>query len=218
MSGEVSPTVIDLVGTTMSALALAVPAITERTGREVIVVRGLAVVCRLTRPYRATSDLDTVNRRRNDEPAQLELLVASGAKPSGVSGVIVPTSAGPVQVDVLEVTDAELAPLPGDPTDRLHVLSHTWAAASATPASSTASYRHAGSERRRGGAGANSRHETPVGHESRFREGGDGPSRHRPPLPGPRRRAGSSRSTGKSRLPDACRRGTACATLVQRSC
>lgn len=132
MSGEVSPTV-DLAGTSMSALALAIPAIAERTGRKVIVVGGLAVVCRLTRPYRATSDLDTVNRRRNDEPAQLELLVTSGAKPSGVSGVLVPTSAGPVQVDVLEVTDADLAPLPDDPTDRLHVLSHTWAAASATP-------------------------------------------------------------------------------------
>lgn len=94
MSGEGSPTVIDLIGTSMSALALAIPAITERTGREVIVVGGLAVVCRLKRPYRATSDLDTVTRRRNDEPAQLELLVASGAEPSGVSGVLVPTSAG----------------------------------------------------------------------------------------------------------------------------
>jgi hypothetical protein len=45
----------------------------------------------------------------------------------------VPTSAGEVQVDILEVTDADLARLPGDPTDRLHVLSHAWAAASATP-------------------------------------------------------------------------------------
>jgi hypothetical protein len=65
-------------------------------------------------------------------PQQLELLIASGAAPSGVSGALVPTSAGPVQVDVLEVTDADLTPLPDDPTDRLHVLSHAWAAASAT--------------------------------------------------------------------------------------
>ncbi|MEV8509361.1 hypothetical protein AB0368_31645 [Actinoplanes sp. NPDC051475] len=133
MSGDDSPTVVDLVGTSMSALALAIPAIAERTGREVIVVGGLAVVCRLTRPYRATSDLDTVNRRHEGEPAQLELLISSGAERSGVSGVLVPTVAGPVQVDVLEVTDADLAPLPDDPTDRLHVLSHAWAAASATP-------------------------------------------------------------------------------------
>jgi len=39
----------------------------------------------------------------------LQLLVASGAEVSGVSGVLVPTPAGLVQVDVLEVTDAELA-------------------------------------------------------------------------------------------------------------
>ena len=44
-----------------------------------------------------------------------------------------PTAVGDVQVDVLEVTDAELADLPTDETDRLHVLSHAWAAASATP-------------------------------------------------------------------------------------
>lgn len=43
-----------------------------------------------------------------------------------------PTAAGPVQVDVLEVSDADLSPLPDDPTDRLHVLSHDWAAATAT--------------------------------------------------------------------------------------
>ncbi|MEV4639372.1 hypothetical protein AB0J80_18670 [Actinoplanes sp. NPDC049548] len=124
---------VDLVGTSMSALALAIPAVTERTGREVIVVGGLAVVCRLTRPYRATSDLDTVNRRHEGEIAQLELLISSGAQRSGVSGALVPTPAGPVQVDVLEVADADLAPLPDDPTDRLHVLSHAWAAESATP-------------------------------------------------------------------------------------
>src|SRR5665811_2488253 len=50
-----------------------------------------------------------------------------------VSGALLPTAAGNVQVDVLEVTDAELADLPDDPTDRLHVLSHGWAAATATP-------------------------------------------------------------------------------------
>src|SRR5262249_21768436 len=84
-------------------------------------------------PYRSTSDLDTVNRRAASERPQLEILLASDATPSGVSGVLIPTSAGPVQVDVLEVTDADLHPLPADPTDRLHVLSHAWAAASSTP-------------------------------------------------------------------------------------
>lgn len=44
-----------------------------------------------------------------------------------------PTPVGDIQVDVLEVTDADLADLPADPTDRLHVLSHAWAVATATP-------------------------------------------------------------------------------------
>lgn len=133
MSGSDSRPVVDLAGTSMSALALAIPAVAERTGQKVTVVGGLAVVCRLSRPYRATTDLDTVHRRHDGEPAQLELLLTSGAVRSGPSGVLVPTSAGQVQVDILEVTDTDLARLPDDPTDRLHVLSHAWAAASATP-------------------------------------------------------------------------------------
>lgn len=116
----------------MSALVAAIPAVARRTGRDVVVIGGLAVVCRLSRPYRATTDLDIVHRRADHEPAQLELLLASGARASGVSGALVPTPAGSVQVDVLEVTDAELASLPTDPTDRLHVMSHAWAAATAT--------------------------------------------------------------------------------------
>lgn len=133
MSGSPPVRTVDLLGTSMSALAAAIPAVARRTGRDVVVIGGLAVVCRLSRPYRATSDLDIVHRRADHEPAQLELLLASGARASGVSGVLVPTPAGAVQVAVLEVTDAELATLPTDPTDRLHVLSHAWAAATATP-------------------------------------------------------------------------------------
>ena len=118
----------------MSALTFAIPEIAARTGRDVIIVGGLAVVCRLTHPYRATSDLDTVNRRAIHEAPQLELLVASGAIPSGVSGVLVPTEVGPVQVDILEVTDSDLAELYGVETRVInHVMSHAWAAASATP-------------------------------------------------------------------------------------
>ncbi|WP_067655318.1 hypothetical protein [Nocardia harenae] len=37
-----------------------------------------------------------------------------------------------MQVDVLEVSDADFDPLPEDPTGRLHVLSHSWAAETAS--------------------------------------------------------------------------------------
>ena len=124
---------VDLIGSSMGAIVMAIPEVATRTGRPVIIVGGLAVICRLSTPYRATTDLDTVNRRHEGEPAQLEVLLASpGATASGPAGALVPTAAGPVQVDVLEVSDTDLSPLPEDPTHRLHVLSHDWAAATAT--------------------------------------------------------------------------------------
>lgn len=129
MSGDEDTPTVSLIGSSMSALLLAIPVVREWTGRPVIVIGGLAVMCRMGRPYRATSDLDTVFRRSSHETPQLQLLMASGATESGPSGVLVPTSSGPVQVDVLEVNDAELTTLPTDPNDRLHVLSHAWAAA-----------------------------------------------------------------------------------------
>ena len=67
----------------MSALVHAIPVIESQTRRRVVLIGGLAVVCRLTRAYRATSDLDTVNRRRGGEAAQIELLIAHGATASG---------------------------------------------------------------------------------------------------------------------------------------
>lgn len=97
-----------------------------------VVVGGLAVLCRLSRPYRATTDLDTVSRLEEGQTGQLELLVAAGATLSGPSGVQLPTALGPVQIDVLQVADADFDPLPDDPTGRLHVLSHAWAADTAT--------------------------------------------------------------------------------------
>ncbi len=133
VSGSSIPRVVDLVGSSMAGLAHAIPTIAECTGRRVIVIGGLAVLCRLTHPYRATSDIDTVNRRGSHEPPQLELLIASGAEASGPSGALVPTSTGAVQVDILEVTDDELASLAEDPGDRLHVLAHAWAAGTASP-------------------------------------------------------------------------------------
>lgn len=69
----------------MTRLVGAVPVVAEQTGRAVILVGGLAVMCRLLTPYRATTDLDTVDRRTADEESQLELLVSAGAMRSGPS-------------------------------------------------------------------------------------------------------------------------------------
>ncbi len=132
MSGSQEIPAVHLLGTGMSAIVQAIPITAQATGRPVIVVGGLAVLCRLSRPYRATTDLDTVSRLQHGQTGQLQLLVAAGATLSGPSGVQLPTALGPVQIDVLQVTDADFDPLPDDPTDRLHVLSHAWAAETAT--------------------------------------------------------------------------------------
>lgn len=121
-----------LAGSSMTRLVSAIPVIAEQTGRPIVLVGGIAVMCRLSTPYRATVDLDTVDHRAVHERSQLDLLVATGAARSGPSGVLVQTPHGEVQVDVLEVTDAEIDDLPDDPTDRLHVQSHAWAASTAS--------------------------------------------------------------------------------------
>lgn len=72
------------------------------------------MLCRLSRPYRATCDLDTVSRLQHGQTGQLQLLVAAGATLSGPSGVRLPTALGPVQIDVLQVTDADFEPPPVD--------------------------------------------------------------------------------------------------------
>lgn len=72
-------------------LSGAIPVIAEQTGRPVVLVGGLAVMCRLPIPYRVTTDLDTVDRRGAEELPQLQLLVSAGATPSGPSGVLVRT-------------------------------------------------------------------------------------------------------------------------------
>ena len=124
---------VRLVGSPMLAATQAIPELETRLGQPITVIGGLAVMCRLSGAYRVTSDLDTVNRRSAGDQPQLDILLATGATRADAAGALIPTPAGLVKVDILEVSDAELEQLPEDPNDRLHVLSHAWAAATATP-------------------------------------------------------------------------------------
>jgi hypothetical protein len=125
---------VELVGASMLALVEAIPEFEARTGRRATVIGGLAVLCRLGTVYRVTGDLDTANRRAAGEPPQLDVLLQQDdVIQADPAGVLIPTSAGWVKVDVIEVSDAELAQLPEDETDRLAVLSHAWAIETATP-------------------------------------------------------------------------------------
>ena len=66
----------------MSALVYAITATKEITGREVTLIGGLAVVCGMGAPHRATTNLDVANRRGVTEQKHLELLIA-GTGPAG---------------------------------------------------------------------------------------------------------------------------------------
>jgi hypothetical protein len=125
--------VVELAGSSMLPLVQAIPELESRTGRKAVIIGGLAVLCRLGTAYRVTGDLDTANRRAAGEPPQLDVLLESGGSPAGPAGVWIHTPSGKVQVDIIEITDAEVSRLPEDQTDRLAVLSHAWAIETATP-------------------------------------------------------------------------------------
>lgn len=127
MSGEK----VVFLGDVMGAVVQAVVDVREIIGQPPVIIGGLAVMSRLSLPYRATTDLDVVDRRRG--LSQLELLrAAADARPEEPSAVILPTALGDTKVDVIEVRQVELDDPSSDPGDRLHAASHAWAYDTAT--------------------------------------------------------------------------------------
>jgi len=116
----------------MAAVTQGIAEVRDLIGETPVIVGGLAVLSRLSNPYRATVDLDVVDRMLGATP-QLEVLrAAAGAKPVEPAAVLLPTAFGPVKVDVLEVRQIELDQPSDDPGDRLHASSHAWASETAT--------------------------------------------------------------------------------------
>lgn len=129
---------IVFLGQAMTTVVHGVSAVTDILGHPPVIVGGLAVLTRLSRPYRATVDLDVVDRGNGAIP-QLEILrAADGAVPIEPAAVLVHTMHGPVKVDVLAVRQAELDHPSDDPGDRLHAAAHAWAHDTATEVTITA--------------------------------------------------------------------------------
>jgi hypothetical protein len=125
--GHVSGSRVTFIGDTMAAVVQGVAEVRALIGRPPVIVGGLAVLSRLSSPYRATVDLDVVDRLLGEVP-QLEVLRAAvGAESVEPAAVVLPTVYGPVKVDVLEVRQVELDQPSDDPGDRLHASSHAWA-------------------------------------------------------------------------------------------
>jgi hypothetical protein len=116
----------------MAAVVRGVIEVRTLLGRPPVIIGGLAVLSRLSNPYRATVDLDVVDRLLGDVP-QLEVLrAADGAEPLEPAAVLLPTPYGAVKIDVLEVRQVELDQPSDDPGDRLHASAHAWANDTAT--------------------------------------------------------------------------------------
>lgn len=147
MSGSAGTPHVLLVGDETRRLVEAIHVVADIIGETPTVVGGIAVLCRVHRAYRATSDLDTLsyrdhrstgdldtlNRSAARAPSLLELLRASpGAEAVEPAAANVLTPSGPVRVDVIDVIDAPDSPDIEDPTDRLYEMAHAWAFRTAT--------------------------------------------------------------------------------------
>ena len=116
----------------MAAVVQGVGKVRALIGQPPVVVGGLAMMCRLSSPYRATADVDVVDRLLGGVPQLQVLRAAKGAEPVEPTSVLLPTAFGPVKVDVLEVRQVEIDQPSDDPGDRLHAFAHAWANDSAT--------------------------------------------------------------------------------------
>lgn len=116
----------------MTQIVQAVVEVRRLIGERPVVVGGLAVMGRLTLPYRATVDLDVVDRGSGHAPYLEMLRRSDGTESVEPAAVRVPTSSGMVRVDVLAVNQAEIDHPSDDSGDRLFATSHGWAHDSAT--------------------------------------------------------------------------------------
>lgn len=132
IGGLVSGSRVTFVGDAMAAVVQGVIEVRTLIGQPPVIVGGLAVLSRLSSPYRATVDLDVVDRLVGGVPHLEVLRAADGAKPVEPAAVLLPTLYGAVKVDVLEVRQAELDQPSDDPGDRLHASAHAWANDTAT--------------------------------------------------------------------------------------
>lgn len=92
--GRVSGSQVTFIGEAMAAVVQGVHEVHALTGQAPVVIGGLAVMCRLTTPYRATTDLDVVDRRHGDLPHLQVLRAARGAEPVEPAAVLLPTRYG----------------------------------------------------------------------------------------------------------------------------
>src|SRR5699024_1019894 len=114
--GTVSGDRVVFFGDAMAAVVQGVHEVRRLLNQPPVVIGGLAVLARLSKSYRATVDLDLVDRLVGVPQLQV-LRAATGAVAVEPAAVMLPTTFGPVTVDVLEVRQVELDQPSDDPGD-----------------------------------------------------------------------------------------------------
>jgi hypothetical protein len=94
---------VTFLGVAMAAVVQGIIEVRTLIGRPPVVIGGLAVLSRLSSPYRATVDLDVVDRLLGDVPHLEVLRAADGATPVEPASVLLPTPYGTVKIDVHKV-------------------------------------------------------------------------------------------------------------------
>jgi hypothetical protein len=91
---------VTFIGDAMAAVVQGVGEARTLIGQPPVVVGGLAVMCRLSSPYRATTDLDVVDRLLGEVPQLQVLRAVWGAEPVEPAAVL-PLNGAHVEVSTL---------------------------------------------------------------------------------------------------------------------
>jgi hypothetical protein len=120
-------------GSTVARFVGLVDGLDEDLKRELVLIEGLTVSCRLGFEHRVTNDVDGLYFNRSDHGIE-EVLIAHDVNTDGHRVVFDDGT----KLDVIEVGELDPTQLPDDESDRLFIEAHRWAYDSATTETITA--------------------------------------------------------------------------------
>lgn len=120
-------TVACLEGSTVARFVALIDGLTGDLKRELVLIGGLAVCCRLGFEHRVTNDVDGLYFNRSDDAIEA-VLVAHDVSTDGHRVVLDDGT----RLDVIEVADLDPSQLPDDESSRLFIEAHRWAYDSAS--------------------------------------------------------------------------------------
>jgi hypothetical protein len=120
-------TVPCVAGSTVARFVALVDGLDEDLKRELVLIGGLTVSCRLGFEHRVTNDVDGLYFNRSPDPIE-RVLVAHRVPTDGHRVLL----ADGTKLDVIEVGEVDPAQLPDDDSSRLFIEAHRWAFDTAT--------------------------------------------------------------------------------------